>query len=121
MRVRALLCALPLSAALAASAAAANGISIYVSPSTVHRGHAVRVYGNVAPCPKGAQVELLSNAFVHTHDFAGLPEVLATVGSHGAYSVTTRIPATKAPGRYSITGRCGGGNLGVTATLHVLA
>jgi hypothetical protein len=119
MRVRALLCALPLSAAIAASASAAGGISIRVSPSTVHRGHTVRVYGNVAPCPKGSQVELLSNAFVHTHDFAGLPEVIAIVRAHGAYSVTTRIPATKAPGHYSITGRCGGGNLGVSATLHV--
>ncbi len=122
MRVRVALPAVALAAVAAAAAPAlAAGVSIHASPSSVHRGHVVRVYGKVPGCPKGSSVTLLSNAFVHTHDFAGVPAVYATVGSASAYSVKTKIPAGKKPGRYTISGRCGGGNLGVTATLHVLS
>ncbi len=119
MRIRAAVCALPLSAVIAVSTAAASGASIHVSPASVHRGHVVRVYGRVAGC--SGPVTLISGAFVHTHDFAGLPAVYASVGQGGAYSVHTRIPAGRAPGHYRIAGRCGGGNLGVSATLHVLS
>ena len=90
------------------------------SPNPVHRGHAVRVYGTIPGCVRGDQVTLISRAFSHRHDFAGLPAVYARVGAHHAYSVTTRIPARRAPRRYTISGRCGGGNLGVSANLRVL-
>jgi hypothetical protein len=42
------------------------------------------------------------------------------VGARHAYSVKTRIPPHRAPHHYAITGRCGGGNLGVSAHLRVL-
>jgi hypothetical protein len=54
------------------------------------------------------------------HDFAGQPAIHATVRSGDRYSVITRIPASRAPRRYAITARCGGGNFGVTAHLRVL-
>jgi hypothetical protein len=122
MRVRGWLAAV---AGLAAfgfgpSAIAAGGSTIHLSPSTVVRGHYVRVYGAVPGCPRGDELSLLSGAFVHTHDFAGVPAVNVTVGRGGAYSVRTRIPASKALGRYSVSGRCGGGNIGTFATLRVV-
>ncbi len=119
MRIRAAVCALPLSAVIVVSTAAASGASIHVSPSNVHRGHTVRVYGSAPGC--SGPVTLLSQAFVHTHEFAGVPAVYANVGQGGAYSVNTKIPAGRAPAHYVITGRCGGGNLGVSAALHVLS
>jgi hypothetical protein len=106
-------------AALAMPAMAA-GPTIVASPNPVHRGTLVRVHGVVPTCPHGDQVTLLSRAFKHTHEFAGVPAVFARVGAGAAYSVSTRIPATRRLGRYTITGRCGGGNLGVSRTLRVI-
>jgi len=79
----------------------------------------VLIKGSADGCPVGDAVIIISRAFVHTHDFAGLPAVLARVKSGGSFRVTTRIPATKRPGRYRVTGRCGGGNLGFLKHLTV--
>ena len=111
-----------LVALLAVSAASAAPPSISVVPATVHRGHTVVVKGSVdGGCSVGDAVTLISKAFVHTHDFAGLPAVFAKVKYGGKFKVTTKIPATKKPKTYTITGRCGGGNLGVAAHLKVIA
>jgi hypothetical protein len=106
---------------LADPAVAAGGPTIKVSLGTVQAGQIVRIYGVAPGCPSGNEVTLISAAFSHAHDFAGLPAVFAHVGAHSAYSVRIRIPAARRPGRYQITGRCGGGNLGVAASLRVLA
>jgi hypothetical protein len=45
----------------------------------------------------------------------------AIAGADARFSVQVTIPAGVAPGTYTITGRCGGGNLGVQATLVVAA
>lgn len=102
-----------------AAPAAASTPRIALSPSTVHRGQSVRVHGAIS-CPAGDVVTLLSKAFSPRHEFAGVPAVTARVGAGGAYSVRTRIPANRRPGRYHVTGRCGGGNLGVAPTLRVI-
>jgi hypothetical protein len=94
--------------------------SIVVTPAAVRRGHSVALHGSAGGCPVGDSVTLISRAFVHTHDFAGLPAVFAKVRANGTYRTTTRIPATKRPGRYGITARCGGGNFGVLAHVRVL-
>jgi uncharacterized repeat protein (TIGR01451 family) len=93
--------------------------SLHVNPSRVRAGAQVRVFGNADGCPRGDQVTLLSRAFSHTHDFAGVPAIFATVKSRGAFSTFTRIPVGRAAGRYVISARCGGGNLGVTTHLTV--
>jgi hypothetical protein len=111
-----------LAAALAVTAVApavSATPTIKVSPNPVQRGHQVRVYGVVTGC--GGSVTLISKAFPHTHDFAGLPAVFAPRKSDGSYSIRVRIPASRAPKTYTITGRCGGGNLGVTRKLKVTA
>ncbi len=94
--------------------------NVHVSPSPVTAGHTVTVSGSVGPDCSGP-VTLISKAFVHTHDFAGLPAVFAAVQPGGAFTTTTEIPRSTAAGTYTITGRCGGGNLGVSATLMVRA
>jgi len=95
-----------------------TGPSIKASPNPVHRGDFVRVHGNTGGCRSG--LTLLSGAFSHEQEFAGVPAVFASVGAGGHYSVTTRIPAQRRPGNYAISGRCGGGNMGVSARLRVL-
>jgi hypothetical protein len=113
--------AIAVVACSATAVASASTPSLTVTPSTVVRGRIVLLKGSADGCPVGDMVTLISRAFVHTHDFAGLPAVFAKVRSGGKFSTTTRIPATKAPGRYSITGRCGGGNLGFLVHLKVIA
>src|SRR3978361_990589 len=70
MRIRAALCALIATLILATSATAA-GVSVHASPTTVQRGHRVHIFGTIPDC--GGPLTLLSRAFIHTHDFAGLP------------------------------------------------
>jgi hypothetical protein len=107
--------------ALLAGPAWAAGATIHVSPTSVPAGGTVTVSGSVPGCQVGDQVTLISKAFVQTHDFAGLPAIFTPVRAGGTFSATTRIPGTKTPGTYGVTGRCGGGNLGVEAVLRVRA
>ena len=97
----------------------AAGPTINVDPHRVQRGQVVRVFGVVPGCAVGNQVTLLSRAFSHRHEFAGVPAIFATLRQGHHYSKRTRIPARRRPKRYAITGRCGGGNLGVTAHVRV--
>jgi hypothetical protein len=64
---------------------------------------------------------LLSRAFMPTDDFAGVPALIAAVKPGGTFTTTTRIPRSTPAGTYTISGRCGGGNISVMATLEVLA
>jgi hypothetical protein len=116
---RGVLLAAPVACAALISPALASGPTMSASPNPVQRGHVLRLYGSIPGCPAGDQVTLISKAFSHRHDFAGVPAVFGHVGAHHAYSVRTTIPAARKPGRYSVTGRCGGGNLGVSVTLRV--
>jgi hypothetical protein len=100
-------------------AASAAPPSLSVSPTSVRRGHLVRINGSADGCNVGNTVFILSRAFPHAHEFAGVPAVLAKVRSGGAFHATTRIPRTRRPARYGVTARCGGGNLGVSAHLRV--
>src|SRR5579871_1377870 len=104
------------------SLAGVSAASINVSPASVPVGGTVTVSGDVlAPggqpgCQVPGTVLLFSGAF-------GDPNtpVQATAGADAHFSVSVTIPAGVAPGTYTITGRCGGGNLGVQATLVVTA
>jgi hypothetical protein len=95
--------------------------TMHVKPKSVHAGKRVRVFGSAGGCVPGDQVTLLSHAFPKTHEFAGVPAVFVKVGPQGNYSRRVRIPKTKKPKRYRISARCGGGNLGVSRRLRVLA
>jgi len=105
--------ALGLAAALAlalSAAALAAGTSIHVRPHRVEAGHRIRIRGSADGCPVGDRVTLLSKAFPHRHEFAGVPAVYTRVRSGGKFHRRVRIPEHRKPRRYSVTGRCGGGN-----------
>jgi hypothetical protein len=120
MKTRATILASAALIATGAAAATAAAPRIAVDPSTVHRGQLVRVHGTLHGCAVGDTVTLLSRAFSRRHSFAGVPAVFATVRAGGRYSVRTRIPARRRAGLYHVTGRCGGGNLGVAVALRVI-
>jgi hypothetical protein len=93
--------------------------SLAVTPSTVRRGRSVLLRGAAGGCPSGDTVAVLSRAFAGARSFAGVPAVFARVGVDGRFSARARVPLTRRPGAYVLTARCGGGNLGVSAHLHV--
>jgi hypothetical protein len=97
-----------------------EGPTINAAPRSVVAGQHVRISGLAGGCAKGDRVTLMSRAFVHRHDFAGLPAVFATVRAGDRYGVDVRIPSTRKHRRYAITARCGGGNFGITAHLRVV-
>jgi hypothetical protein len=108
-------------AALAALPAASQAATLKVTPNQVSPGAQTRVSGSVAGgCATGDRVTVISHAFPATHHFAGVPAVFATTRADGSFSKRVRIPTGRAPGSYAVTGRCGGGNLGVTRHLRVL-
>ena len=102
----------------------ASAASISVAPTTVPVGGTVTVTGDVlAPngqpgCQVPGQVTLISGAFAGQGNFMNM-DVETTAGADGKFSVAAKILPGVAPGTYAITGRCGGGNLGVQATLTV--
>lgn len=105
---------------LAPSDASALTASLTVEPGTVAAGGSVTVSGR---CEANSSGFVLSPAFLHdaTHDFAGVGAVSFNSNASGAFSGTALVPASTAAGRYTVTARCGGGNLGVSATLTVTA
>ena len=117
---------LGVSAALTVRAATTTpAAALRVSPRSVTAGDTVTVSGSVGPGQAGSacasSIELLSRAFDDTHEFAGVPAVTAAVRADGTFTTTTRIPRSRPAGTYDISGRCGGGNIGVSATLQVRA
>ena len=106
---------------VATAAASMPLTSLSVSPSQVHRGHRVTISGNAGDCPAGDAVAILSGAFARTHEFASVPAVFALVHGGGRFKISPRVPRTRHVGSYGVSARCGGGNLGVSATIHVIA
>lgn len=107
-------------------AAPVSAASIIVTPATVVVGGTVTVSGDVlAPggqpgCQVPGTVTLISGAFAGQGSFMH-QDVETTAGADGRFSVQAQILPGVAPAIYTITGRCGGGNLGVQATLVVTA
>jgi hypothetical protein len=102
----------------------AHAATITASPSTVPVGGQVTLSGDVLAngqpgCQVPGEATLISTAFNGLGEFAGVGAVTAPVDASGNFTTTVTLPATTAPGTYQITGRCGGGDLGVTATLTV--
>jgi hypothetical protein len=118
---RIVLRAAPIAALLAGAAvASAASPTIHASPSTIKRGHVLHVFGGVPGCQ--GSVTLLSKAFLRIHSFAGVSARFAALhGTARTYSIHVTVPKQRHPGAYTITGRCGGGNIGVVRTIHVTA
>ena len=94
-------------------AAATPRLSVH--PATVARGGTVTVSGT--GCRAGDVVYLISPPFIG-HAFVS-HSVATRAHSNGSFSRSVRIRMSIRAGRYLITARCGGGNLGVSARLRV--
>jgi hypothetical protein len=107
-----------LSVGLAGPAAAGPGSSISVRPKVVDAGGQVRISGStpVSDCPADDAAILTSNADLFPPDGFG---PVVPRDANGAFSVVYRVPATTPAATYQIGFRCGGGNVGVFASLRV--
>jgi hypothetical protein len=114
--VRAAAVAACASLALASPAGAAR-VRIAVFPAVASPGAAIRVVGNAGSCPRGDTVAAISAAFPG-HAF-GKGALSGRVRAGGAFTIRGHVRARARPGRYVVTARCGGGNLGVAAYLRV--
>jgi hypothetical protein len=94
-------------------AAATPRLSVH--PASVARGGTVTVSGT--GCRAGDLVYLISPPFVG-HAFVS-HSVATRARSNGSFSRSVHIRTAIRAGRYLITARCGGGNLGVSARLRV--
>jgi len=115
-----------------ASSTTASAASINVTPGTVPVGGTVTVSGDVLnggnpdnpgrrpACQLPGTVTLISGACAGQGSFMNM-DVETTAGTDGRFSVQATILSGVRPDTYEITGRCGGGNLGVSATLVVTA
>jgi hypothetical protein len=107
-----------------AVASPASAATIVVSPATVPTAGTVTLSGDVLAngtpgCAVPETVTLISGAFAGLSEFAGQGAVDLPVDATGHFSSAVTIKSSVAAGTYTITGRCGGGNLGVSASLTV--
>jgi hypothetical protein len=115
-------------AAFAPGAFAASSHFVKVSPSKAAQGQTVTVSGSVDHgCQIGHKSDsatIISKAFkgATKHNFAGVPSVSASLAKskNGSFSVKVTLSNSIKPAKYSVTGRCGGGNFGST-TLKVVS
>jgi hypothetical protein len=99
--------------------AGADPAELHVNPSTVTAGHSVRVFGRCDPDTIGFA---LSEAFLlDPNNNFGTGTVSFTTDADGDFSVAAVVPRDRAPGTYTVSARCGGGNIGVSVELTVLA
>jgi hypothetical protein len=104
---------------LASAASAAS--SITVSPSSAPQGSTVTISGSVPvsgtpSCASGDPAQLTSTADLFPPDGLG-PQ--AARDASGNFHTTYTIPTATRPGTHSIGVRCGGGAVGISATLQV--
>ncbi len=100
----------------AAPAWAAGGAALTVSPASVSRGRTVTFAG--AGCLRGDSVTLISKLFPG-RAFGGAGAIKATARANGHFTRRFATSMSTAPGRYTITARCGGGNLGIAVHVRV--
>jgi hypothetical protein len=96
-----------------------NG-SISVSPSTISPGGAVHISGSVSiqGCPQSDDATVTDSSALFPPDGFG-PNV--SRNSNGDFATDYTVPTSTPPGTYTLTLRCGGGNVGVSAQLHVIS
>jgi hypothetical protein len=70
-------------------------------------------------CAVPGTVTLISGAFPGDEFGPGQGAVHLPADATGRYHGTATVNPSAGPGTYTVTGRCGGGNLGVTASITV--
>ena len=94
--------------------------SISVSPSVVAAGGTVRITGSVNPqgCPTSDSAIPVATDSLFPPDGFG---PATARDSQGAFALNYTVPTSTPAGTYQVGLRCGGGNVGVTASLRVIA
>ncbi|HEY4828830.1 MAG TPA: hypothetical protein VIH85_18805 [Solirubrobacteraceae bacterium] len=109
--------------AIFAPAAVAASQSLKVTPGKVAAGKTVTVSGSVGSgCQTGQTGDtaiIISRAFKgakHAGTFAGVPSESISLAnsSNGSFSTKIKLAKKLKAHKYTITGRCGGGNFGST-------
>lgn len=95
---------------------AAGGAALTVDHASVSRGKTVTFTG--AGCLRGDSVSLISKLFPG-HAFGGEGAIRTTAHAKGHFTRAFVVPKSTARGRYVVTARCGGGNLGHEVQLTV--
>ena len=109
-------------AVCAPAALAASSHFLKVSPSSVAAGKTITVSGSVDHgCQigqKGDTATIISKGFkgATKTNFAGVPSVSASLAASkdGSFSIKVKLAKHLKAGKYSVSGRCGGGNFGST-------
>ncbi len=109
--------ALAATALGSASRSATSTPSLYVQPGTVAIGGAVHVYGNAGSCAPGSKLAAISFAFPESGFGGGA--LFGRVRANHKFSIRSHVRGNVTAGTYSVTARCGGGNLGVSANVTV--
>jgi hypothetical protein len=81
-------------------------------------GGRIRISGNAGGCRRGATVFVLARVLAG-RSFAGLGAIAARVHAHGRFAASGHLRRNTKPGRYTLSARCGGASLGVTALIRV--
>ena len=106
-----------LSAIAVVASATASRPRLAVEPDSVTPGGIVLLTGNAGTCSVGSAVIAISRAFPgHAY---GEGALAGRVGSGHAFSIVGHVRSNLRPGGYPVSARCGGGNLGVGATIRV--
>jgi len=107
------------AAMLVAAPAYAKSASVSVSPSTVAAGGSVHLSGSipVKKCPSSDGATVTSEAVLFPPDGFG---PTATRDADGSFAIDYTVPTSTTPGTYTVGLRCGGGNVGVGASLTVV-
>jgi type 1 fimbria pilin len=107
-----------LAAGVTEANASPNG-SISVSPSTVSPGGTIHISGTVSTqgCPQSDDATITDSSALFPPDGFG-PSVPRA--SNGDFAIDYTVPTSTPPSTYTIGIRCGGGNVGVSAQLHVV-
>jgi hypothetical protein len=106
------------TALLVAAPAYGANASISVSPSTVSAGGTVHFSGSipVKKCPASDGATVTAEAALFPPDGFG---PTAPRDSNGRFAVDYTVPTSTPAGTYTVGLRCGGGNVGVGASLTV--
>jgi hypothetical protein len=105
------------SALGSASHPAASSPSLHVQPRTVRPNGAVHVFGHAGSCAAGSKLTALSSAFPEiTFGVGGLT---GRVRANHAFSIHGYVRGNVPAGKYSVTARCGGTDIGVAAKIKV--
>lgn len=103
--------------AVGVSPAVAARKRLSVSPAVTTPDALVHISGNAPGCQKGTTVVAISSAFPgHAY---GKGTLTGSAGRGGTFSFSGHLRSPLKSGRYSITARCGGGNVGITVFLTV--